>query len=356
MAPQGAGANCGTGLAVGEGVSARFLGIGLLSLGGLIVGATGGYLALKSDVPAATEVVAPPITTPIAETPAPGVAAQPSVSEVPAAPVDRVESQPIAKPPARSKVDPAAQRRTATTSAVQTSAESTSPATATIASPPVTPAPTTPISEPPASTPVPATSETPRYTPEPAVSAPPPTTEPRQAAFDELTVAKHSVIGIRLDAPVSTRTARVEDRVTATVSRDLTVAGRTAIAAGVRLEGTVVSVERGGRFKNRPRLGLQFDRAILADGTRVNLKTDTIYREGDSPTADATAKVGTGAVAGAILGGMIGGKKGAVIGSTVGAAGGVATVMRGDGNEASLPAGAPLTVRLTEDVAVLIKR
>ena len=174
--------------------------------------------------------------------------------------------------------------------------------------------------------------------------------------LDELTVAKHSVIGIRLDGPVSTRTARVEDRVTATVSRDVTVAGRTAIAAGVRLEGTVVTVERGGRFKNRPRLGLQFDRMILADGTRVSLKTDTIYREGDSPTADATAKVGTGAVAGAILGGIIGGKKGAVIGSTVGAAGGVATVMRSDGNEASLAAGAPLTVRLTDDVAILIKR
>ena len=40
----------------------------------------------------------------------------------------------------------------------------------------------------------------------------------------------------------------------------------------------------------------------------------------------------------------------------LGAAGGVATVMRGDGNEASLPAGAPLTVRLTEDVGVPIKR
>jgi hypothetical protein len=164
------------------------------------------------------------------------------------------------------------------------------------------------------------------------------------------------VIGIRLDAPVSTRTARVEDRISATVSRDVTVAGRTAIPAGVRLEGTVVSVERGGKFKTRPRLGLQFDRLILADGTRVSLKTDTIYREGDSPTADATARVGTGAVAGAILGAMIGGKKGAAIGTAAGAAGGVATVMRGDQGEASLAAGAPLTVRLTEDVAILINR
>ena len=29
-------------------MSARFLGIGLLSLGGLVAGATGGYLALKT--------------------------------------------------------------------------------------------------------------------------------------------------------------------------------------------------------------------------------------------------------------------------------------------------------------------
>jgi hypothetical protein len=206
----------------------------------------------------------------------------------------------------------------------------------------------------PAATPVSVPAE-PRYVPEPPVAASA-TQEPRRVEFEELTVARHSVIGIRLDAPVSTRTARVEDRVTATVSRDVTVAGRTAIPAGVRLEGAVVLVERGGRFKTRPRVGLKFDRMILADGTRVDIKTDTIYREGDSPSPDATAKVGTGAVAGAILGAVIGGKKGAVIGTAAGAAGGVATVMRGDAGEASLAGGAPLTVRLTEDVAVMVNR
>jgi outer membrane lipoprotein SlyB len=95
---------------------------------------------------------------------------------------------------------------------------------------------------------------------------------------------------------------------------------------------------------------------ILADGTRVNIKTDTIYREGDPPEADAAAKVGAGAVAGAILGAVIGGKKGAAIGTAAGAAGGAATVMRGDPGESSLPGGAPLTVRLTEDVAITINR
>jgi hypothetical protein len=180
--------------------------------------------------------------------------------------------------------------------------------------------------------------------------------EPQRLQYEELTIEKRSVIGIRLDNALSTRTARVEDRVSATVSRDVTVNGRTAIAAGARLEGTVVLVERGGRFKDRPRLGLRFDRLILTDGTRVSLKTDTIYREGDSPSADATAKVGAGGVAGAILGAVLGGKKGAAIGSAVGAAGGAAAVLKSDGNESSLAAGAALTVRLTEDVTVTIQR
>jgi hypothetical protein len=216
--------------------------------------------------------------------------------------------------------------------------------------------PPPPVTEPPAATPTSVVADPPRYVPDPPVTAAATAPDPPRLEFEELTVAKHSVIGIRLDAPVSTRTARVEDRVSATVSRDVTVSGRTAIAAGVRLEGTVVVVERGGRFKNRPRLGLQFDRMILSDGTRVSIKTDTIYREGDPPEADATAKVGAGAIAGAILGAVIGGKKGAAIGTAAGAVGGAATVMHGDPGETSLAAGAPLTVRLTEDVTMTISR
>jgi len=192
--------------------------------------------------------------------------------------------------------------------------------------------------------------------PDAPVLAAVPVAEPQRIQLEELTVEKHSVIGIRLEDAVSTRTARIEDRVTAIVSRDVTVDGRTAIPAGARLEGTVSLVERGGKFRNRPRLGLRFDRMILADGMRVPIKTDTIYREGDSPTADATAKVGVGAVAGAILGGILGGKKGAAIGTAAGAAGGAATVMNAEAGEASIAAGAPLTVRLAEDVTVTIKR
>jgi hypothetical protein len=208
----------------------------------------------------------------------------------------------------------------------------------------------------PASTP-PVVVDPPKYVPDPIVTpqASAPAASP-EAEFDELIVERHSVIGIRLDYAVSSRTARVEDRITATVSRNVTVDGRVAIPEGARLEGTITGVDRGGKFRDRPRLSLQFDTMILTDGTRISIKTDTIVREGDSPSADAAAKVSAGTAAGAVIGSVLGGKKGAVIGGVTGAAAGTATVMTGDGNETALKAGAPLTVRLADELVVLVRK
>lgn len=336
-------------------MSARLVGIGLLSIGCVAAAAAGGYLAMKQDSPVPTSVQAAPAPAPVADVP---VVRQVPSDPAPAPPTQRVEARPAQNTQTRTLVNSSGQAVKNTAPIPEITVE-TAQATPVPSPAPVTAAPASPPAiEPPAATPIPSpvAADPPRYVPDSPAQAAATTAEPPRLEYEELTVAKHSVIGIRLDNAISTKTARVEDRVTATVSRDVTVGGRTAIAAGVRLEGTVVLVERGGRFRNRPRLGLEFDRMVLADGTRVNIKTDTIYREGDSPSADATAKVGAGAVAGAILGAVIGGKKGAAIGGAAGAAGGAASVMRGDPDESSLPSGAPLTVRLTEDVTVAINR
>lgn len=189
----------------------------------------------------------------------------------------------------------------------------------------------------------------------------PASSEPMAAAiappvpeYDELTVRADSVIGIRLDGAVSSETARVEDRVTARVTRDVMVDGRVAVPSGSTLEGVVSTVQRGGRFKERARLGVRFTSVLMADNRRVPIQTETIYRLGDAPTGEASAKIGGAAVVGAILGSVIGGKKGAAIGSTAGAAGGTAAVMAGDVNSAVIPAGSPLTVRLTAPATVLV--
>ena len=172
----------------------------------------------------------------------------------------------------------------------------------------------------------------------------------------ELEVPSTSVIGLRIETPVSTETANLEDRVEARVMRDLTVEGRTAIPAGTRALGAVTMVERGGKVKERARLGVRFHTLVLADGAQLPIRTDTIIREGESPAGDSARKIGGAAVGGAILGALMGGKKGAIVGSTAGAAGGTAVVMAGDRNAATLPAGAVVTVRLSSPVSVEVEK
>jgi hypothetical protein len=172
--------------------------------------------------------------------------------------------------------------------------------------------------------------------------------------FDELVVPAEAVMGIRLDAPVSSETARLEDRVTARLVRDVTVGSDTAVASGARLEGTVTLVEPGGKFRNRARVGIRFHTLVLADKTRLPIQTEAILREGDAPGGQATAKVGGAAVVGTILGTVFGGKKGAAIGGAAGAAGGAAAVAAGGRDAAIIPADAALTVRLVAPVTVTV--
>jgi hypothetical protein len=174
--------------------------------------------------------------------------------------------------------------------------------------------------------------------------------------FDELVVATSSVIGLQIETPVSSERARVEDRVDARVIRDVAVDGRTAIPSGARAIGTVTLVERGGKMKERARLGVRFHTLVLADGTELPMRTDSILREGESPGGESARKIGGAAVGGAILGAIIGGKKGAIVGGATGAAGGSAVVMAGDRNPATLPVGAVVTVRLTAPVTVEVER
>jgi hypothetical protein len=181
-----------------------------------------------------------------------------------------------------------------------------------------------------------------------------PLAAPRLA--DERTIAAESVIGIRLETPVSSETARVEDRVAARVTRDVKVDGTTVIPAGARLDGSVTLVERGGKFRERSRIGIRFTTLHVSDNERLPIETETIFRDGEPPTGEATAKIGASAVVGTILGAVIGGRKGAAIGGAAGAAGGTAPVARGDRNEAGMAAGTPLTVRLMSPVTVLVPR
>jgi outer membrane biosynthesis protein TonB len=322
-------------------VTPKTLVVALASSACLAAAGAGGYMAVRTN--SATQPAQAAQSAPV-PSPAPAVPG--------AAPSTTVEVQPEKRMPVvrtepRDRTTP---RESAPAPAPKPRYEPARPA-------PEAPAPATTPAPQPAAAPAPTPTLPADVTPASVPDVVPAVKDPEKPKFAEVIVKSDSVIGIRLDSSVTSETARVEDRVSAKVSRDVMVDDRVAIPAGSRLEGNVTLVERGGRFKERARLGVRFTSLVLADGaTRLPLDTDTIFRDGDSPTGEATSKIGASVVVGAILGAVVGGKKGAAIGSTAGAAGGTAAVMSGSRNAATLPAGTPLTVRLNTPVTVLVER
>jgi type IV secretory pathway VirB10-like protein len=208
--------------------------------------------------------------------------------------------------------------------------------------PPSSPA-QAPVAEPPA--------EVERTAPEP-----PRAPEPPAPVFEELVVSADSVIGVQVESALSSETARVEDRVEAQVVRDVRAGGAVAIPAGSRALGSVTLVERGGKFKERARLGIRFHTLVLADGTRLPITTETIYRHGEAPGQTSAAKIGGGAVIGAILGGIAGGAKGAAIGAATGGGAGTTAVAVGDRKPATFSSGTEVTARILSPVTVTIEK
>ena len=172
-----------------------------------------------------------------------------------------------------------------------------------VAAPPLTPAPpvrrnTAPAPRPRPTAPAPAPE--PSRPIEEALPAPPLSArlpepepvrpvEPPEPKYLDLVVAQNSVIGLQVETAVTTERARVEDEVIARVTRDVRVGDSVAIPAGSKVVGEVTLVEKGGRMKERARLGVRFTSIVLADGSKVPIATETIYREGESPTVRRAA-------------------------------------------------------------------
>jgi hypothetical protein len=338
-----------------------FLALAIACIG---AAAGGGYLATRQTVvPAQTSaqqlhtLPAPVPAPPASESVAPGAQPLQAVQETEALVGDRAPRTPAApvaepRPSVKRTETPAREaapreRRSAPAAAGATARqEAPPPLTATW---PSGAASQPPAPVPPVEAPMPNAEE--QDNPEP-LRAP----EPPQKSFEELVVSADSVIGLQTESRITSETARVEDRVEARVTRDVKVGDRVAIPAGARAVGSVLQVERGGKFKERARLGIRFHTLVLADGTRLQISTETIYRDGDAPGNATASKVGGAAVGGAILGAILGGAKGAVIGGTAGAGAGTAAVMASDRKAATLPAGTPMTVRILAPVTVTTEK
>lgn len=171
----------------------------------------------------------------------------------------------------------------------------------------------------------------------------------RRFSSGRLTLPEATEMQVRLDTPLSSRTARPEDRFEATVMRPVYVDNRMVIAAGARVRGTVINAEPANRPARGGKLDLAFNSIELEDNTRVDVRSRVVSISENIDRSETGEKAGMGAALGTLLGAVIGGKKGALLGLIVGGAGGAITTR---GEEVELPEGTILTLRTERPVDI----
>jgi hypothetical protein len=165
----------------------------------------------------------------------------------------------------------------------------------------------------------------------------------------EAALREGTEIQVRLDQPLSSATARVEDRVEGTVIAPVELDNRVVIPSGTRVRGVVRRVERAERPAKGGTLELTFDTLLFDDNTRLAMSSRVIAVRETLDRSESAQKAGIGAALGAILGSVIGGKKGALVGILVGGTGAVAATK---GEDVVMPEGTILSLNLDRPLNV----
>jgi hypothetical protein len=152
---------------------------------------------------------------------------------------------------------------------------------------------------------------------------------------------------VRLQTPLSSRTAKPEQRFEATTLTDLMRGADVAVPAGSVARGFVSSVSQAGRIDRTGSLTLSFDELVV-DQRVSRLRASVVKALEPSLSEDAT-RVGAAAAVGAVLGGLLGGGKGALLGVLIGGGGTIAST---EGSDVELPIGTVLRVRIDQPLDV----
>jgi len=178
------------------------------------------------------------------------------------------------------------------------------------------------------------------------VSAMPVLDEPDSRVW---TVPAGTEIDVRLQTPLDSGTAKVEDRFETTTILDFTMGRDVVIPAGSTMRGFVSSVRAAGRIDRRGSLTLSFDE-LRIDNTTHRLRASVQQALYGKIGEDAT-RIGAGAAVGAILGGILGGAKGALAGVLIGGGG---TIAATEGSDVRLPVGTILRIRIDQPIEIVV--
>lgn len=135
------------------------------------------------------------------------------------------------------------------------------------------------------------------------------------------TVPAGSSIVVTLDQSVSSKDARVGQKVDGSVAENVVVNSKTVIPKGSKVSLSVASAQASGRLTTPAKLWLKID------SISVNSRTYTVASRWSGQTGGSHNKrniiaIGGGTALGATIGALAGGGKGAAIGAAAGAGAG----------------------------------
>jgi len=160
----------------------------------------------------------------------------------------------------------------------------------------------------------------------------------RAPAVQYYTMPANTVIRVRIDNQLNSKTARVGDRFSTTVTEPAYAGGVEVISVGSKILGRVSTVQRAGRRTPGTitvgfySVRLPNGRSYAINGSLSSLQADDVNAdnegtvEGRSNRKRDAVFIGGGAATGAIIGAIAGGGKGAAIGAILG--GGLGTGAR----------------------------
>jgi hypothetical protein len=161
-------------------------------------------------------------------------------------------------------------------------------------------------------------------------------------------VAVGTPLDVRLQTPLNSGTAKVEQRFEATTVLDLELDREIVIPAGSVVRGFVSSVRPAGKIDRVGSMTLSFDE-LRIDTRTYKLRASVMEALDGKISQDAT-RIGVGAIAGGVIGAIIGGGKGALLGTMIGGGGAIVAT---DGSNVDLPLGTILRIRLDQPVDII---
>jgi hypothetical protein len=177
------------------------------------------------------------------------------------------------------------------------------------------------------------------------------TTTAAAPAPESITIPAGRAISIRFGETLVSGRSEEGQSFSGTVAEPVEVGGKTVIARGATIHGTVVSSKGMGHFKGGALLQVRLN-SVTIHGSQHTIQTSVEGRSIAGKGKRSAVLIGGGAAAGALIGGLAGGGKGAAIGAGAGAGAGTAGAGLTGNKEVEFPAESTMTFKLKAPVVV----